>query len=252
MKLFLIFMGIFLIAGIYSVTAQDLIFLKDGNMVEGKIVETSFSEVKYRYFNNLDGPINVIFRNDVVSIIYENSIYNTNVLSTMYKNGTFEIGNADTDFRKKSSPAAVPQTTDINKPTEADKLIVGINANAGGLIPLGDSIKSSGPSVNIEFIKNSFYSIINLSVPIQDNVGFGFSGIFNYLWKSKIGDFFLGGGLGYTYHVDHFFTFGANAGYRFVTSFGMYFCAGGYIGGKVNDDIMLDIKPVLGVGYSFK
>jgi hypothetical protein len=137
--------------------------------------------------------------------------------------------------------------------SNSDKLNIGINANAGGLIPLGNDFKSSGPSANIEFIKNNFYSIINLNIPIEnDDVGFGFSGIFNYLWKSKIGDFYLGGGLGYTYHTDHFFTIGVNAGYRFVTSFGMYFCVGGYLGGKINDDnTMLDIRPVLGVGYMF-
>ena len=107
------------------------------------------------------------------------------------------------------------------------------------------------PYTGIDLIKNNFYSIINISIPIENNIGFGFSGIFNYLWKSKIGDFYLGGGLGYTYHTNHFFTFGANAGYRFVTSFGMFFNAGGYIGGKINDGFELDIKPVLGVGYVF-
>jgi len=139
------------------------------------------------------------------------------------------------------------KTTESN----SDKLIVGINANAGGLIPLGNTLKQNGPSFNIEFIKNSFYSNISFSIPIQDNIGFGFSSIFNYLWKSKIGDFYLGGGLGYTYHTNHFFTFGANVGYRFVTSFGMYFSAGGYIGGRMNDNIELDIRPLLGMGYSF-
>ena len=143
------------------------------------------------------------------------------------------------------------KSTTVNN-ENSNKLIVGINANAGGLIPLGETIKSGGPSVNIEFIRNSFYSIINLSVPIEgDNIGFGFSGIFNHLWKSKIGGFYLGGGIGYTYQKEHFFTFGANVGYRFVTSIGMYFNTGGYIGGKVNEGITLDIKPILSVGYNF-
>ena len=73
----------------------------------------------------------------------------------------------------------------------------------------------------------------------------------HYLWNSKIGDFYLGGGLGYTYFTNHFFTFGANVGYRYVTSFGMYLGAGAYIGGKYYDKFELDLRPILGVGYVF-
>ena len=62
----------------------------------------------------------------------------------------------------------------------------------------------------------------------------------------------MGGGLGYTYlDENNFFTFGANAGYRYVTSFGMYFSLGGYFGGMLSEEISLDLKPLLGIGYLF-
>lgn len=138
-----------------------------------------------------------------------------------------------------------------NKKTESDKTTFGINANAGGVIPLGNALDLSGPSLNFEFTINNFYSIVNINLPIQNSVGFGILGIFNYLWNTKIGDFYIGGGLGYTYHENHFFSFGANIGYKFITSFGMFFNVGGYIGGKISEDFMLDVRPVLGVGYLF-
>ena len=154
--------------------------------------------------------------------------------------------------REKEVQMANQQTRNNGTDQEApQKLKIGIYANAGGAIPLGDELIPGGPSVNVELIKNNFYSVINLSVPIEGDVGFGFSGLFNYLWKSKIGDFYLGGGLGYTYHTYHFFTFGASAGYRFVTSFDVFFSAGVYIGGRINEDFELDIKPILGAGYVF-
>jgi len=214
---------ILLIIVIFPLIAKDHIYLKNDFLIVADILDVTETEIKYkgyeklgRHSQNLGGEISSISTYDVKYIRYNNGSY------VFFK---------------------------INKPVEPLK--IGINANAGGLIPLGETLKRGGPSVNVEFIKNNFYSIINLSIPIQDSVGFGFSGLFNYLWRSKIGDFYLGGGLGYTYHTNHFFTFGTNVGYRYVTSFGMYFGAGAYIGGRVNDGIMLDIKPVLGVGYVF-
>lgn len=249
---------VLLLTGLCAIYAQDLIVLKNGDMIMGKIVGTSFSEINYKNFYNLNGPITSILSKDVHSILYEDNVHNNIVRYEMYKNGSLKIDNIENPYKPKYIPETPPQTAVPSQVETApqikndDKLVVGINANAGGLIPLGDSIKAGGPALNIEFIKNNFYSIINLSLPIQDNVGFGFSGLFSYYWKSKIGGFYLGGGLGYTYHTDHFFTFGANVGYRFVTSFGMYFGVGAYVGGKVNENIMLDLKPVLGVGYDFK
>jgi hypothetical protein len=68
-----IFAVIFLLAGgIFSVYAQDLIILKDGNIIEAKISEISSSEIKYSSFDHLDGPVYVVPAADVFSIRFEN------------------------------------------------------------------------------------------------------------------------------------------------------------------------------------
>jgi len=72
----LIFAAIFLfICGAFYVNAQDMIVLKDGNMIEAKVVEISPSEIRYKRFDHLDGPTIVIPSANVLSIRYGNGNY---------------------------------------------------------------------------------------------------------------------------------------------------------------------------------
>jgi hypothetical protein len=81
MKKFCIFISVFVfIGGLFSVNAQDIIVLRDGNMIEAKVTEISPTEIRYKRFNHLDGPT------IVVSI--------SSVLSVRYENGTVEVFNA--------------------------------------------------------------------------------------------------------------------------------------------------------------
>ena len=73
--LFLLFTG-----GVFSVNAQDLIVLKDGNIIEAQVLEISSTDIRYKRFNHLDGPTIVVSVNNVLSIRYENGtveIFNT-------------------------------------------------------------------------------------------------------------------------------------------------------------------------------
>ena len=240
MKYYCVFSIVFILLGINYANAQDSITL-----VERYTVKSVIGRVKFlhHYVDNYWLSVNVGTR------------FTPNTRIRVPLKATLVLSDGNNKFvipagmEGKISSFILGDNNEIvvlQKDTH-----IGINANAGGLIPLGDTLESGGPSFNFELIKNKFYSNINLSIPFDNGVGFGFSGIFNYIWKNKIGDFYLGGGLGYTYHNNHFFTFGANVGYRFVTSFGMFFNAGGYVGGKINDSIELDIRPILGIGYVF-
>jgi len=55
-----------------SANAQDKIILKTGNNIEAKILEINPNNVKYKKFNNLDGPTLVIDKNEIHMITYEN------------------------------------------------------------------------------------------------------------------------------------------------------------------------------------
>ena len=92
MKPFYIVTFIFLMAGIGSVAAQDIIILKDGNMIEAKVTEISRTEIRYKRFNHLDGPTIVIPAADVLSV--------------KYANGEYEVINAAPNTAARPAPPA--------------------------------------------------------------------------------------------------------------------------------------------------
>ena len=71
MKFFIVFTALFLFAGgIFTANAMDLIILRDGTVIEAQVIEISPTEIRYRRFDHLDGPIIVIPAANVLSIRY--------------------------------------------------------------------------------------------------------------------------------------------------------------------------------------
>lgn len=64
------FLFIFLFFTI-SIQAQDIIRTKK-DTIQAKVLEIGLDEIKYIYFNNLDGPVYVIAKSDVIEITYKN------------------------------------------------------------------------------------------------------------------------------------------------------------------------------------
>ena len=67
MKKLLLFLV--LIVSAINIQAQDVIVKKDGTTIISKILEIGTSEIKYKNFSNLEGPIYGISRSDVMRII---------------------------------------------------------------------------------------------------------------------------------------------------------------------------------------
>jgi len=156
MKPFVIFAVVFLFVGICSVAAQDIIILKDGNTIAAKVSEISPTEIRYKRFDNLDGPTIVIPADRVLSI--------------RYQNGTQEIINATPV--KPVTPAM-----------DSDKFIFAMNANPGGIFPFFT------PGLCFEFGKGHFNSELHI-------LYLGALATFNYFWPNSVGGFYLGGGGG--------------------------------------------------------
>jgi len=68
-KLFLLVAAAFVAFGAF---AQDIIVTRDAKRVEAKILEVSSSEIKYKEFNNQQGPTFVLTTNEINTIIYQN------------------------------------------------------------------------------------------------------------------------------------------------------------------------------------
>jgi len=78
---------------IFSIYAQDLIILKNGSVIEAKVTEISSTEIRYKRFENLDGPVIVIARSDVLSIRYENNT--VEIISPTISGNSQDINQSD-------------------------------------------------------------------------------------------------------------------------------------------------------------
>ena len=246
MKPFYIFVVIFLV-GISSVCAQDLIILRDGNVIEAKVMEISPSEIRYKRFDNQDGPIIIL------PII--------NVLSIRYENGVLDIFNSSSIVQQETR-----RPINNQPPMNPNELNVGINIEPSGFALYG-------PSFTLEFTKNHWNNQINLRFPslglLSDYDGFAF-GIgygLNYFWYNRIGGFYLGALIDLNKipdFPDHYggcfeFNLAVNTGFRFVLPSGIYFNTGCYFGLFILEqrDIPVNepsfsIRPVITFGYNFK
>jgi len=234
MKSFCIFLLAFFVLGVFSVSAQDLIVLKDGNIIEAKVMEISPSEIRYKRIDHLEGPTIVIMA--------------TNVLSIRYENGRTEIINAFPVTGQQITQARSSENTAI----DPNKFIFGINANAGGTI--ASLYASGGPSISIELGKGNFNSEINLIFPIFG----GFEGLvsFNYFWHNRIGGAYLGGGIGFGYYDfgrNSFLSLpiGLNVGHKFVTKSGVFFRTGAFLGYNILFELFY-LKPDLAIGWTMR
>lgn len=52
--------------------SQDIITKKTSEDIQAKVLEVSTNEIKYKNFNNLDGPIFTMLKSDIVMVRYEN------------------------------------------------------------------------------------------------------------------------------------------------------------------------------------
>ncbi|MCL2311287.1 MAG: DUF2846 domain-containing protein [Firmicutes bacterium] len=80
MKVKILSILIFILAGIFFANAQDVITLKNGDEIKAKVTEISLTEIKYKRFDYLDGPSIVIPKAGVFAINYENGtreLFNT-------------------------------------------------------------------------------------------------------------------------------------------------------------------------------
>lgn len=88
-----------LVAAALNAGAQDIIVLKSGEKVTSKVEEINQTEVKYKKYSNLNGPLYVIDKTAVASITYEN-------------------GDSDTfgDAPQPPAPAALEATETVSVP----------------------------------------------------------------------------------------------------------------------------------------
>ena len=56
---------------VLSSSAQDVIVKKDGSTILSKVLEVNPADIKYKKFNNPNGPIYTIDKSEIMSINYK-------------------------------------------------------------------------------------------------------------------------------------------------------------------------------------
>lgn len=89
-----VFVFVVYLFGILPLFAQDLITTKKGEDIQATILEVSTKEVKYKKYNNPDGPTFVLNKSDIVMVRYENGekdIFGTEASSSPSNHASGEI-----------------------------------------------------------------------------------------------------------------------------------------------------------------
>jgi len=68
----IIIVGLILFYSFQSLLGQDIILLRTGEEIRAKITEVTSTEIKYKRFDNLDGPNYITSKSEIFMITYEN------------------------------------------------------------------------------------------------------------------------------------------------------------------------------------
>jgi hypothetical protein len=229
-------MALFLfMCGLFSVNAQDLIILKDGNIIEAKVLEISPTEIRYKRFDHLDGPTIIVMAVDVLSIRYEN--------------GKTEIINAASQLATTPQrvPSQQPTVSDANRPFRSPRL----NTIGGTVGYLG--ISNFGFSLN-GTVSPAPYTFFDFNIGLgfaafsfNGNINFcGFVPFGNNGWYGGIG---MGGGvLEVVDSMNGFFAINAVTGLLFFN----WLNISATLQMELAPEFNVRIRPMVGYAYRFK
>lgn len=133
--------------------SQDVITQKNGDKINAKIVEVGISEIKYKKFDNQDGPVYSIAKRDILKIIYENG-------TTDQFSGT---DNADPENLKLQAQADASKHYTRYKPAGTGTLVASLVSPIVGLIPAIATASSEPKEKNLNvpdsvLIQNPIYN----------------------------------------------------------------------------------------------
>ena len=234
-----------LTVGLSHMYAQDVITLKSGEEIKAKVTEISASEIKYKRFDNLNGPVIVIPKSSVFAINYEN--------------GTREVINTiKSDTSRNVSRSEQPDKSADIRGAHRKNYYTGIFADLGGFILDGPRVGAEltfarhvivEPYVrfpSLGFITGYYHMHLAFeytnTASNLGGIGFGLGAKYFTGWKNGgiyAGPIFEYWTMKYVHNcevcVDRHFKGsgvigGLNLGYKFQFSSGLYLRAGGIFG----------------------
>lgn len=91
--------------------AQDIITLRSGQNINGKVAEVGVNEIRYYKSDNPDGPVYVTSKAEVTQILYANGtkdFFNTQPSQYPAQPGTYNRQNSRNNYRPYVYPIIVP------------------------------------------------------------------------------------------------------------------------------------------------
>lgn len=100
MKTSLLKLGFILLVVPVSVHAQDTIGFRNNTIVSAKISEVGVTEIKYKRFDNLEGPHYSVFKTEVAFIKYANGFIDSIKLSTPVANTILLVKDNELTYKR--------------------------------------------------------------------------------------------------------------------------------------------------------
>jgi hypothetical protein len=111
MKKILLFLVVFIGYSVFSANAADIIVLKDGSMIEAKVMEIHPTEIRYKRADNLNGPMIFLPKDGVLSIRYENGVVEVINASPAAGQGSGQTAGAGSSGGQQPGAQTLLQTT---------------------------------------------------------------------------------------------------------------------------------------------
>lgn len=138
--------------------AQDIIVTTDAKKIEAQILEVSKSEIKYKEYDNLDGPTFIISTDEISSIIY--------------KNGKVVLYNQQAENKVKQDTKST--SSDQNKDENiATILLLSGNTKRGELVEMNSkyvSFLENGEKITIPASEINTVTLVNGQIRTYTNV----------------------------------------------------------------------------------
>lgn len=222
-----------------NVRSQDILVFKNGEEAKSKVLEINDTEIKYKKFDNLDGPVI--------------STKKTEVFMIKYENGTKDVINSTSPTVSNSNPSgneAKSKNKEIDRSTR-----FGIYANPLGFVQFGP-IAGMELTIASRVVLDAharFSSVGLLMYVVTESKdggtpykvsGMGLGGGLKYMIPSRIGGLYLGmyieNGWQTQYYDENepwiwqedvkYFVTAANIGYKFKFSSGFFLKTGAIFG----------------------
>jgi len=275
----------------FSLYAQDVITLRNGNQIQAKVTEISSAEIKYKRFDHLDGPTIVIARADVHAIAFANGIHEifnplaepspaARPTATMPATTPAAAPAIDPPPATEITDAPTPAPVVINAPPPSQmaptneirgphrkNFYAGFYFNPMSALVLYGASMGAELTIGRKFIIDPYVRFPKLSLLYGlDNIngGLGLGIAPKFFTGGRKGGFYVGPNfeylkinnyeyLGVSYINRHAFL-GVNLGGKVQFSSGYYMRFGGTLGARTNldyDDIYPFINLDLCFGFSF-